>query len=99
MYSFFFRRLSWAEILFLIFLRIFLSDFSSALVSGSRVGMGYPSARRVRFSSSVRMSVPVEPFGWLLMSGVCIGCLEDPVDSRPAAIEEADEPEEVPVAL
>lgn len=48
--------------LFLIFLRIFLRDFSSDLVSGRRVGTGYPSAMSVRFSSSVSDSEPVEPF-------------------------------------
>lgn len=58
------------QTLFLIFRRIFLSDFSSAFVSGSRCGMGYPSASNVRFSSSVRIKSPVEPFGWLLINGV-----------------------------
>lgn len=60
--------------LFLIFLRIFFSDFSSALVSGNLVGMGYPSANRVRFSSSVSIRAPVDPFGWQLINGVCMGC-------------------------
>ena len=77
MYSFFFLRLSWAEILFLILRRIFFKDFSSALVRGSRVGMGYPSANRVRFSSSVSNNIPVDPLGWLLMSDVWMGCLID----------------------
>lgn len=45
--------------LFFIFLRIFFSTFSSAFVRGSLVGIGYPSAIRVLFSSSVRMSGPV----------------------------------------
>lgn len=44
--------------LFLIFRRIRLRDRSSALVRGSLEGMGYPSAIRVRFSSSVSMSEP-----------------------------------------
>lgn len=48
--------------LFLIFLLIFFSDFSSALVRGSRLGMGYPSAKRVLFSSSVSDNIPVVPF-------------------------------------
>lgn len=48
--------------LFLIFLLIFFRDFSSALVNGSRAGMGYPSASNVLFSSSVRINMPVEPF-------------------------------------
>lgn len=48
--------------LFLIFLLIFFNDFSSALVSGKRVGTGYPSANNVLFSSSVNTSVPVDPF-------------------------------------
>ena len=80
MYSFFFRRDSWAEIyakkidleiiihllcldftLFFIFLRIFLSDFSSAFDKGSLEGIGYPSDIKVRFSSSVKCKVPVAP--------------------------------------
>lgn len=60
--------------LFLIFLLIFFKDFSSAFVRGSLVGIGYPSANRVRFSSSVSVSAPVEPFGWQLINGVCMGC-------------------------
>lgn len=75
MYSFFFRRLSCADILFLIFLRIFLRDFSSAFESGNRVGIGYPSAIRVRFSSSVNIKLPVDPFGCELIKWVCMGCL------------------------
>jgi len=28
----------------------------------------------VRFSSSVSVSAPVDPFGWQLINGVCMGC-------------------------
>ena len=62
MYSFFFRRDSWAEILFLILRLIFFKDFSSAFVKGSLVGTEYPSANRVLFSSSVSCNAPIEPF-------------------------------------
>lgn len=48
--------------LFLIFLRTFFKDFSSCFVSGNFVGTGYPSAINVRFSSSVNVNTPVDPF-------------------------------------
>ena len=44
--------------LFLIFLLIFFSDFSSAFVRGNFAGIGYPSDMRVFFSSSVRIKTP-----------------------------------------
>ncbi len=54
--------MGWAPTLFLIFLRIFFSDFSSALLNGNRWGTGYPSEISVRFSSSVKWRIPVAPF-------------------------------------
>ena len=56
MYSFFFRRLSCAEILFLIFLLIFFRLRSSILESGSLSGTLYPSDTSILFSSSVSFS-------------------------------------------
>ena len=59
-----FVRLSWESkkpnilTLFLIFLRIFFRDFSSAFVRGNLAGIGYPSDMRVFFSSSVRIKTP-----------------------------------------
>ena len=47
--------------LFFIFRRIFFRDFSSALLKGNFVGIGYPSDINVFFSSSVRYKMPLVP--------------------------------------
>lgn len=48
----------------------------------------------MRFSSSVSVSAPVEPFGWQLINGVCMGCrllVQEPAAAAAADDDDADD--------